>query len=85
MDALAPPNCCYECKHPFAEHGDPDGCVRFVHDPAGMLVRCGCTDKYVLAQAEHERRQAADPNHDYGSRGWCCPGCDDLDLGMMKE
>lgn len=67
MEALAPPDCCYTCQHPFVRH-DAGGCAR-----------CGCKDPYALAQAEHERRMAADPaHHDPSSCVCCCLDCDDL-------
>lgn len=70
MDALAPPNCCTECQHPFIRH-DAGGCAR-----------CGCTDPYALAQAEHERRLVADSQHDLSSCVCCCLDCDDLNLRL---
>lgn len=36
---------------------------------------------YQLAQAEHDRRLAADPDHDRSSCVCCCFDCEDLDLG----
>jgi hypothetical protein len=56
-----------ECRHPFIRHDAANGCAR-----------CGCTDPYALAQAEHERRSAADSQHDDSSCVCCCIDCDDL-------